>query len=98
MSHSVLFRVFLVLVDFNLSFQAFRRKGQEQTPSAIIAALDALGTVLRDDLDASGSPFAAGDNPSIPAGYTYLGQFIDHDLSLEPTSLPQAELTRRATE
>jgi hypothetical protein len=26
------------------------------------------------------------DNPTIPAGYTYLGQFIDHDLTFDPTS------------
>jgi hypothetical protein len=29
-----------------------------------------------------------GNNPSIPAGYTYLGQFIDHDLTLDFTSDP----------
>lgn len=28
-----------------------------------------------------------GDNPRILAGYTYLGQFIDHDLSFDTTSL-----------
>jgi hypothetical protein len=27
-----------------------------------------------------------GNNPSIPAGYTYLGQFIDHDITFDPTS------------
>jgi len=27
-----------------------------------------------------------GDNPSIPAGYTYLGQFIDHDITFDPQS------------
>lgn len=26
------------------------------------------------------------DNPAIPAGYTYLGQFIDHDLTFDPAS------------
>ncbi len=26
------------------------------------------------------------DNPRIPAGYTYLGQFIDHDLTFDPVS------------
>lgn len=26
------------------------------------------------------------DNPKIPAGYTYLGQFIDHDITFDPTS------------
>lgn len=27
------------------------------------------------------------DNPCVPAGYTYLGQFIDHDLTFDPVSL-----------
>lgn len=27
-----------------------------------------------------------GDNPAIPAGFTYLGQFIDHDLTFDPVS------------
>jgi hypothetical protein len=26
------------------------------------------------------------DNPAIPAGFTYLGQFIDHDVTFDPTS------------
>jgi hypothetical protein len=28
----------------------------------------------------------SGGNPKIPAGYTYLGQFIDHDITFDPTS------------
>ncbi|MDP9075042.1 MAG: heme peroxidase family protein [Actinomycetota bacterium] len=28
-----------------------------------------------------------GENPDIPAGYTYLGQFIDHDITFDPTSM-----------
>ena len=28
-----------------------------------------------------------GDNPNIPAGFTYLGQFVDHDITLDLTSL-----------
>lgn len=27
-----------------------------------------------------------GDNPGLPAGYTYLGQFIDHDITFDPAS------------
>jgi hypothetical protein len=27
-----------------------------------------------------------GDNPRLPAGYTYLGQFIDHDITFDPAS------------
>lgn len=26
------------------------------------------------------------DNPAIPSGYTYLGQFVDHDITFDPTS------------
>ena len=29
---------------------------------------------------------AGRDNPDIPAGYTYLGQFVDHDLTFDPAS------------
>lgn len=29
------------------------------------------------------------DNPDIPAGYAYLGQFIDHDMTLDRTPVPQ---------
>ena len=28
-----------------------------------------------------------GENPDIPAGYTYLGQFVDHDITFDPTSV-----------
>ncbi len=27
-----------------------------------------------------------GDHPDLPAGYTYLGQFVDHDVTYDPTS------------
>ena len=34
------------------------------------------------------------ENPGIPAAYTYLGQFIDHDLTYDPTSNLRERLTR----
>jgi hypothetical protein len=30
-----------------------------------------------------------GENPDIPAGYTYVGQFVDHDITYDPTSVLQ---------
>jgi len=30
-----------------------------------------------------------GENPDIPAGYTYVGQFVDHDITFDPTSVLQ---------
>ena len=44
-------------------------------------ALNALASAMLDNEDAS------DDNPEIPAGFTYLGQFIDHDITLDLTSL-----------
>ena len=43
------------------------------------------------ELGAAGGPMvettASGqDNPALPAGFTYLGQFIDHDITFDPTS------------
>src|SRR3954447_18385835 len=28
----------------------------------------------------------SADNPRIPAGYTYFGQFVDHDITFDPLS------------
>ena len=44
------------------------------------AALEALADSMAD------APGAAGDNPDIPSGYTYLGQFVDHDITFDPVS------------
>jgi hypothetical protein len=42
-------------------------------------ALIALGRAMKE------AP-SARDNPDIPAAYTYLGQFIDHDITFDPAS------------
>ena len=45
-----------------------------------------LGVFARDEMfepTGAGSEF---DNANLPAGYTYLGQFIDHDITFDPTS------------
>lgn len=43
----------------------------------------------------AGSPINGADNadenPTIPAGYTYFGQFVDHDLTLDPTPFNESE-------
>jgi hypothetical protein len=50
------------------------------------AALTALAKLVKE----SGSA-AAGDNTKIPSGYTYLGQFVDHDITFDPTSKLQRD-------
>jgi hypothetical protein len=32
------------------------------------------------------------DNPRVPAGFTFLGQFIDHDMTLDRTPIPEQEV------
>jgi len=44
-----------------------------------LPAIDALARAL------AGSP-ASEENPDIPAGYTYLAQFVDHDITFDATS------------
>lgn len=34
---------------------------------------------------------AGGNNPNVPAGFTYLGQFVDHDITLDTTPLDQQQ-------
>jgi hypothetical protein len=48
------------------------------------AATEALAAALVAAIDSR-------DNPSIPAGYTYLGQFIDHDVTFDPVSQLQRD-------
>jgi hypothetical protein len=36
------------------------------------------------------------DNPLIPAGFTFLGQFIDHDMTLDRTPMPQQSVDPHA--
>jgi len=40
----------------------------------------------------------AGDNTAIPAGFTYLGQFVDHDITLDLTSFGDKEADPTAVE
>jgi Animal haem peroxidase len=44
-----------------------------------------LATSMEEPQDAS---LRSPDNPDIPAGYVLLGQFIDHDLTFDPTPVP----------
>ena len=47
------------------------------TNAALAALADSMGEA---------PPGTAGDNPDIPSGYTYLGQFVDHDITFDPVS------------
>lgn len=57
-------------------------------------ALSELASAMIDDPAQSPS----GDNATIPAGFTYLGQFVDHDITLDTTPLSQQTADPTATE
>jgi hypothetical protein len=58
-------------------------------------SLIALGKAMTEPSGSAASP--ALDNRAIPAGYTYLGQFIDHDLSFDTTPVPERQIDALAT-
>ena len=67
------------------------------TPS--IDSLVALGNAMTDDRKDPTDPtrdHPDGDNPNVPAGFTYLGQFVDHDLTFDPTSLKEKRVDPQA--
>jgi heme peroxidase len=49
-----------------------------------IDAINALVKLMRE-----ASQAGSGDNAKIPAGYTYFGQFVDHDITFDPLSVLQ---------
>ncbi len=49
-----------------------------------------LRAKLAQAMTAAG-PQPDSDNPVVPAGFTYLGQFVDHDLTLDRTSLKDTD-------
>lgn len=55
--------------------------------------LAALAATMKDPNP--GDP--GGDNPDVPAGFTYLGQFVDHDITLDTTPLEQQQADPLAT-
>jgi hypothetical protein len=61
--------------------------------TATDAALQALADAMRDPNP--GNP--SGDNPNIPSGFTYLGQFVDHDITLDLTSISEKQEDPNAT-
>ncbi len=60
-------------------------------PALSTAELVALSEAMRENVQPTGWDGTVQDldNEQIPAGYTYLGQFIDHDITFDPSSLSQ---------
>jgi hypothetical protein len=62
------------------------------------AASDAALAALAETMKESDPGDPGGNNPNVPAGFTYLGQFVDHDITLDLTSISEKERDPEATE
>jgi hypothetical protein len=61
----------------------------QQTIEALAAEMHELEEVGDDG--GGDDEHSPNDNPEIPAGYTYVGQFLDHDLTFDPVSSLQRQ-------
>ena len=50
------------------------------------ALIQQLSAEMHEPPEAGGEEDSPNDNPQIPAGFTYVGQFLDHDLTFDPVS------------
>lgn len=79
---------------FNYIFTSFPGYGGQThlTESAeTVANLKTLAEAMSDPAEQSPGT-ADGNDSQIPAGFTYLGQFIDHDVTLEGASMGLSDL------
>ncbi len=53
-----------------------------------VEVLDDLGRAMKDAIPAD----PKGDNEDVPAGFTYLGQFIDHDITFDTTPIQEVQV------
>jgi hypothetical protein len=58
---------------------------QEASEADAVAAISAFASDAMAETAANPEP----DNTNLPAGYTYFGQFVDHDITFDPTSTLQ---------
>lgn len=81
-------RMFPNLPAFTPDPESLKLLGETMVDKGV-DVVDETGTTLRRD-----NP--EGDNPAIATGYTYLGQFIDHDITFDLTPLHDAQVDPRA--
>lgn len=63
-----------------MSNKIMRKKTRLPFDAATTALLEQLGTLMADPSR------TGGDDSTMPAGYTYVGQFVDHDVTLDVSS------------
>jgi len=71
---------------FDTLASKFPAKHLPGDPAAVVAKLKALGRAMIEDEPPQGSELQTVGNSTIPPVYTYWGQFIDHDITLNTDS------------
>jgi hypothetical protein len=74
----------------------FKKLAAFNPPDALLTALAAKMNDGKAPLSDVKDSDVAFDNESMPAGYIYFGQFIDHDMTLDKTPLTQQKQDVRA--
>jgi hypothetical protein len=74
----------------------FKRLPAYNPPDALLTALAVKMNDGKAPLNDVKDSDVAFDNETMPAGYIYLGQFIDHDMTLDKTPLAQQKQDPRA--
>jgi hypothetical protein len=88
-------RAFLDSLSGNDDPGMFGRMFPSLPPLAVDdAALQELADAMRD----ANPDDTAGNNTKVPSGFTYLGQFVDHDITLDLTSFGDKEADPNAVE
>lgn len=71
---------------------------EQEFPGSRAALIALAETMIADD---AGTPIDKAEpedeNVAIPSGYTYLGQFIDHDISFDPAAISERVQDPRAS-
>src|SRR3984893_8044107 len=86
-------RQFLDSLSGNVDPGLFGRTFPNRPPlTASDAQLQALADAMKD-----ANPSDPGGDSNIPSGFTYLGQFVDHDITLDLTSIAEKQEDPLAT-
>ncbi len=65
----------------------FSRLGPKAKPEQLLNRAQRKELAQRMTTDPPGSGGQPNSSPGVPAGFTYLGQFVDHDLTLDATAV-----------
>ncbi len=90
-AHGNVNRGLLAAAAPGVGYGRFGRMFDTMGPVFSAYALEAIATaMIKAD---AGQPITVAEeedeNPVTPAGYTYFGQFVDHDMTFDPTPLGQ---------